>query len=167
MYLFKNTNGQWVFGESIYDVKSAKMNLTYKGGSQFLIYQLPIFYDKHANVNGLLIDILTLKKDIAGDFYTSVDDFLNSTVDFFVDASNGGGLIIPNEQRVLNYSALPNPTTVVPYELYGVQNSQGSVITFNYKEAGIYYSTGTSWIYSGFPIMEVEPAITKSTGALS
>lgn len=56
---------------------------------------------------------------------------------------------------VANYSALPAPATV-PGVTYVVLNSQGSRLFFNYYSKGLYYSDGTSWIYTDTPIVATQ-----------
>ena len=86
--------------------------------------------------------------------YTSVDwvNFYTVNTGFFFELIDGNDYgSIPGNQFVINYSVLPDPTTV-PYQIWIVQNSEGTQwlpgsLGGTYYPEGVYISDGTKWIY--------------------
>ena len=75
-----------------------------------------------------------------------------NNLDYYQVSSGGGGSAF-TLSHVVNFSALPDPTTVGLYDIFIVDNSQGNRFWYGsiggtYYPAGAYYSDLTKWIYS-------------------
>ena len=79
-------------------------------------------------------------------------DFYTVNTGFFFELIDGNDYgSIPGNQFVINYSALPNATTV-PYQIWIVQNPEGTQwlpgsLGGTYYPEGVYVSDGVKWIY--------------------
>lgn len=75
------------------------------------------------------------------------------TLDYYEANTGGGGGSTVDIIHVANYSALPDPTTVGLYDIYIVDNEQGTKwlpgsMGGTYYPSGAYYSDLTKWVYS-------------------
>ena len=79
-------------------------------------------------------------------------DFYTVNTGFFFELNNDSNAgVIPTNQFVENYSALPDPTTV-PYQIWVSENAQGTQwlpgsLGGTYYPEGGYFSDGIKWIY--------------------
>jgi len=76
-------------------------------------------------------------------------------LDYYEESTGGGGDPATTVEiiHVANYSALPDPTTVGLYDIYIVDNAEGTKwlpgsIGGTYYPAGAYYSNLVNWVYS-------------------
>ena len=122
------------------------------------IYEMYGVLPKLGNTSNQLLHSVSIPNILKEDNspYTASEwmDFYTVNTGFFFEVTNGGGGdtgSIPANQFVANYSALPNATTV-PYQIWIVQNSEGTqwlpgTLGGTYYPEGGYVSNGTKWIY--------------------
>ena len=91
--------------------------------------------------------------------------------DYVGDTTGGGGTVPSNVAtvtHVVNYSALPDPTTISLTDIYICDNSQGTSwlpgsLGGTYYNKGVYLSNGTSWVYSSTPYQATQAEVNTGT----
>lgn len=85
MYFFKHSSGAWVLGENLTDfISEGEYSLVKNSSNVFSI----------ATITGTplrTLDVLTTKKNVNGELYSSVEEFINVVSDFFYKAPPSGG----------------------------------------------------------------------------
>jgi hypothetical protein len=149
-----------------------------KSNGKTYIWNGSTYVSNNAGIDLSSVDLSVFLNE-SGDPYLKVsdtsnidlDNFLNESSDPFArlsDISEGSDIEV-----VLNYSALPDPTTVSG-QFYWVSNSQGTKWTPDwdwlplglgdpYYTNGMYYSNGVFWEYTPLPYQATQTEVNTGT----